>query len=67
MHLEKERIGKSTTTVNLAIAMKLLEKSVGILDADVYGPSQPRMMGGVADPRLQVEIWSYLWKIMGLS
>ena len=68
----KGGVGKSTFAVNLAVAMSELGKKVGILDADIYGPSVPRMMGISGKPEVSqnkklIPLESYGIKCMSIG
>ncbi len=68
----KGGVGKSTTAVNLALALKATGLNVGILDADIYGPSMPRLMGisgkpQQADGRVIKPMEGYGLKVMSMG
>jgi len=48
----KGGVGKSTTACNLALGMKALGLKFGVLDADIYGPAMPKLLGIHGTPRL---------------
>lgn len=60
----KGGVGKSTTSVNLALALAKEGARVGLLDADIYGPSQPVMLGIPADQRPENRDGKYFIPIM---
>ena len=68
----KGGVGKSTTSVNIALGLQALGLKVGILDADVYGPSMPRLMGISGRPettngRIMKPMSNYGIKVMSMG
>ncbi|MEE4012249.1 Mrp/NBP35 family ATP-binding protein [Roseibium sp. FZY0029] len=68
----KGGVGKSTTTANLALAMAALGKRVGVLDADIYGPSVPRLFNVSGRPealsgRMLKPLEGYGIKVMSMG
>lgn len=63
----KGGVGKSTTALNIAIALSQQGFKTGLLDADIYGPSQPMMLGVAAGTRPEIVDKQYMKPIMAHS
>lgn len=70
----KGGVGKSTTATNLALALREMGLSVGMFDADIYGPSQPRLLGvstvqprAIGDGSQLLPVEAYGLKVMSIG
>ena len=63
----KGGVGKSTVSTNLAMALQMLGRRVGLMDADIYGPTIPKMLGLQVDTATPDPVERYGLKVMSMG